>query len=114
MPLGERIGNCPAEASSLERVRLAVLAAVGLLAFVWRLDLSLLEGTEGLYAGIAREMVQSGNYVALTYQGEPYVNKPPLFFWILALSTALFGDNEVALRLPGALCSLGKIGRAHV
>jgi 4-amino-4-deoxy-L-arabinose transferase-like glycosyltransferase len=119
MPLAEAIRNFPAGAvgalgALAEYARLAVLAAVGLLAFGWHLDLSLLEGTEGLYAGITRELVRSGSYLELTYQGEPYVNKPPLFFWILALLTSLFGDTEVALRLPGALCSLGTMALTYV
>lgn len=60
----------------------------------------------GLYAHISREMALSGQYFQLTYQGQPYVNKLPLFFWLLAVSRHLFGDNEIALRLPGTLFSL--------
>lgn len=116
MSIGETLDKYLTDETDVvaERVRLAALALVGLLAFGFHLDLSLLEGTEGLYAGITREMIESGRYLALTYQGEPYVNKPPLFFWILALSIALFGDNEVALRLPGALCSLGTMALTYV
>ena len=45
----------------------------------------------------------------LTYQGVPYVNKPPLFFWLLNFSTSMWGDHEVALRLPGSLAAVGTI-----
>jgi 4-amino-4-deoxy-L-arabinose transferase-like glycosyltransferase len=75
-------------------------------AFFYNLDIALFEGSEGLYAHISREMALTGHYFQLSYQGQPYVNKPPLFFWVLASSTRLFGENEVALRLPGTLFSL--------
>jgi Dolichyl-phosphate-mannose-protein mannosyltransferase len=73
------------------------------------LNIALFEGSEGLYASISREMALLGQYFQLTYQGEPYANKPPLFFWVLAVSTRWFGDNEIALRLPGAFFSLGTV-----
>jgi 4-amino-4-deoxy-L-arabinose transferase-like glycosyltransferase len=83
------------------------LAAIGFFAYFQNLDVALFEGSEGLYAHIAREMTQRGEFLHLTYLGTPYVNKTPFSFWLLALSTDLFGENEVALRLPGALFSLG-------
>jgi 4-amino-4-deoxy-L-arabinose transferase-like glycosyltransferase len=84
-----------------------LLVLVGLFSFTYNLQISLFEGTEGLYGQITREMVQSGEYIRLTFQGQPYISKPPLFFWMTGGLTQLFGDNELALRLPGALFSLG-------
>lgn len=83
------------------------LLLVGSFSFFYNLDIALFEGSEGLYAHISREMQLSGKWFQLTYHDEPYVNKPPLFFWVLALFTRWFGENEIALRLPGALFSLG-------
>lgn len=90
------------------------LAGVGLFAFFYNLHLSLLEGSEGLYAHITRDMLRSGDLLRLTYQGEAYANKTPFFFWLLGLSTTVFGDNEVALRLPGSLSSLGTMVLAYL
>ena len=84
-----------------------LLLLVGLFSFTYNLNISLFEGTEGLYGQIIREMVQSGEYRQLTFQGQPYISKPPLFFWLTGGLTQLFGDNEIALRLPGTLFSLG-------
>ena len=83
------------------------LLLIGTFAFFYNLDIALFEGSEGLYAHISREMKVSGQWFQLTYHDESYINKPPLFFWVLALFTRLFGENEIALRLPGALFSLG-------
>ncbi|MBD0305595.1 MAG: glycosyltransferase family 39 protein [Nitrospiraceae bacterium] len=88
-------------------VQWLVLIPVGLFAFFGNLHLALFEGSEGLYAQVTREMVHARQFTSLTYQGEPYANKSPLFFWTLALSTGLFGEHEVALRLPGALFGFG-------
>jgi 4-amino-4-deoxy-L-arabinose transferase-like glycosyltransferase len=93
------------EASKWGQVCLLLL--VGLFSFTYNLQISLFEGTEGLYGQVARELVQSGEYVRLTFQGQAYFNKPPLFFWMIGGFTQLFGDNEVALRLTAALSSLG-------
>ena len=86
---------------------LTVLLLVGLLSFLYNLNLSFLEGSEGLYPQITREMVSSNQFVHLTWQGETYSNKPPLFFWLLAISREVFGEHEWAFRFPGALFALG-------
>jgi 4-amino-4-deoxy-L-arabinose transferase-like glycosyltransferase len=93
---------------------LAVLILVSAWAYFANLHLSLLEGSEGLYAGIAGEMKRRGEFFDLTYQGEPYFNKPPFFFWLLSLSTSLWGDNEVALRVPGSLAAVGTIALVYL
>lgn len=94
-------------------VQWAILLAVGAFGFFYNLHLALFEGSEGLYAQIAREMVQAKEYVRLTYMGEDYINKPPFFFWLLAAATTVFGEHELALRLPGALFSLGTMALAY-
>ncbi|MGB0909050.1 MAG: ArnT family glycosyltransferase [Nitrospirales bacterium] len=86
-----------------------VLGALGLLAFFSNLPISLFGVTEGLYAAVTETMVGTGEYVRLTLHGQPYFNKPPMFFWFQALSTQLFGWSEAALRLPSALFSLGTV-----
>ena len=88
---------------------MALLAMVGAWGYFANLHLSLLEGSEGLYAGIAGEMGRRREFFDLTYQGVPYVNKPPLFFWLLHASTSIWGDHEIALRLPGSLAAVGTI-----
>ena len=86
---------------------MGLLLLVGLFSFFYNLDISLFEGTEGLYGQVTRELVRSGQYVHLTFQGQQYLNKPPMFFWMTGGWTRLLGDNEVALRFTGSLFSLG-------
>src|SRR3954447_1571429 len=78
---------------------LALVAAV--LCFVPLLVSSpLLDPDEGLHAAIAQEMVMRHDYVTPTFLGEPFLDKPILFFWAEAFSLRAFGTNEAAVRLP--------------
>lgn len=81
---------------------------IGLIMFVvplW-IHFPLLDPDEGLHAGIAQEMVERGDWVTPRFLGEPFLDKPILYFWAEALSLKLFGFNEVAVRLPGLLFGL--------
>ena len=73
---------------------------------------SLLDNNEGLYAGIAREMLARGEFAIPYFDGLPYLEKPPLLFWLTALSFHLFGFGETAARLAPALTSLAVVAAA--
>jgi 4-amino-4-deoxy-L-arabinose transferase-like glycosyltransferase len=60
----------------------------------------LFDPDEGLHAAIAQEMARSGDYVTPRFLGEPFLDKPILFFWAEALSLRVFGMNEAAVRVP--------------
>ncbi|HOE12747.1 MAG TPA: glycosyltransferase family 39 protein [bacterium] len=61
---------------------------------------------EGYYAGCAREMILRGDPFVPHFNGEPWLEKPPLTIWMMALSMKVFGQNEFAARLPSALAGL--------
>jgi len=63
------------------------------------------EPDEGRYAEIAREMLASGDWLTPRLNGVLYFEKPPLQYWLSALSMKLFGVNGAAARLPLALAS---------
>jgi 4-amino-4-deoxy-L-arabinose transferase-like glycosyltransferase len=58
---------------------------------------------EGRYAGVAWEMLRSGDWLTPTLNGLPYFHKPPLFYWITASSLAGFGLTEWAARVAPAI-----------
>jgi 4-amino-4-deoxy-L-arabinose transferase-like glycosyltransferase len=66
----------------------------------------LFDPDEGLHAAIAQEMVQRGDYVTPTFLGQPFLDKPILFFWAEAISLRVFGHNETAVRIPPLLFGL--------
>jgi 4-amino-4-deoxy-L-arabinose transferase-like glycosyltransferase len=62
--------------------------------------------TEGQYAGAAKEMVETHNWLLPTNNGIPRLQKPPLLYWLIIVSFKLFGVNAAAARLPGALATV--------
>ncbi|MBN2108137.1 MAG: glycosyltransferase family 39 protein [Deltaproteobacteria bacterium] len=65
---------------------------------------------EPRYAQIAREMRETGQYIVPHLNAEMYPDKPPLFFWLMALSAVPSGDvSAFEARLPSVLAGLGLI-----
>ncbi|KLN56764.1 ArnT family glycosyltransferase [Variovorax paradoxus] len=58
---------------------------------------------EGRYAGVALQMLYSGDWLVPRLDGLPFFHKPPLFYWIGAGAMALAGPVEWAARLPSIL-----------
>jgi 4-amino-4-deoxy-L-arabinose transferase-like glycosyltransferase len=86
------------------RVRsLLVLLVLPALLLYPCLRFHLLEPDEGRYAEIAREMLLRGDWVVPHLQGEPYLDKPPLFYWLVVASYSLFGVHDWAARIVPAL-----------
>lgn len=79
-----------------ETLFVAALIAVWLAATAWARPLMLPD--EGRYAGVAWEMLRSGDWLTPTLNGLPFFHKPPLFYWITAGSLATFGMNAWAAR----------------
>ena len=63
-------------------------------------DYGLYEPHEGHFAMVGQEMVFQGDWITPHLNGAPYLNKPPLLYWLIAVSTKVFGANEFAARLP--------------
>jgi 4-amino-4-deoxy-L-arabinose transferase-like glycosyltransferase len=60
---------------------------------------SLWDRDEGWYCRAASEMVESGNYLYPTFNGEVYPAKPVLMYWLTAAAMKLLGPTELACRL---------------
>ncbi len=58
---------------------------------------------EGLYVEIAREMLTTHNYIIPHLNYVPYLEKPPLLYWLIALSDKIFGITTLSARLIPAL-----------
>lgn len=59
---------------------------------------------EPRYAQVSKEMVERGDWVLMHVNGNTYVDKPPLFFWLIALSSFLWqGLTSFSARFPSGL-----------
>jgi 4-amino-4-deoxy-L-arabinose transferase-like glycosyltransferase len=61
---------------------------------------------EPRYAWIARDMAESGDFITPRLYGNPWFEKPPLYYWSAAFSFRLFGVSETTARLPSAIFAL--------
>jgi 4-amino-4-deoxy-L-arabinose transferase-like glycosyltransferase len=82
--------------------------ALGLLFFHLG-DGSLHDWDEAIYAQVAREMLLSHTWTTLTWNGALFFHKPPLHFWLTALTYKMIGVNEFAARLWPAMFGFGVV-----
>ena len=87
---------------------LALIAFCGFLFFAGLQVIGLVGADEPRYAQIAREMLQRGDWVTPVLNGQPWLEKPPLYYWTAMLAYKATGEvSDWAARLPSAiLCSL--------
>jgi 4-amino-4-deoxy-L-arabinose transferase-like glycosyltransferase len=75
---------------------------------LWHLGaVSFIDPDEGMYGGIARAIAETGDWITPRFDGIRYLNKPPLLFWLSALTFNIFGPSEWGVRLWSALPALG-------
>lgn len=96
------------------------LLAVTLLAVAavlfWGLgSLPLMSYNEARRAVPASVMFSTGDWLIPRLNGEPYLAKPPLLYWLAASSSHVLGSaSEWAVRLPSAIAALATVAIAFV
>ena len=87
--------------------QLAVVLLVAYVCFFNGLTaLGLVGPDEPRYASIARDMAAGGDWVTPRLHGEPWLEKPILYYWVAAVGYRVLGDGELAARLPSVLGAL--------
>lgn len=88
-----------------QRLRLILLAlAVLAYALAFQGTRGLFTTDEGRYSAVALNMLASGDFITPQLSHDvAHFSKPPLTYWAIAASVAVFGANEWAIRLPNAL-----------
>lgn len=61
---------------------------------------------EPRYASIGREMAGSGDWITPRLWGKPWFEKPPLLYWLTGLAFRFGFGEDLAPRIPVALCSV--------
>jgi 4-amino-4-deoxy-L-arabinose transferase-like glycosyltransferase len=65
-----------------------------------------MDDVDAVQAQIARNMLQSGDWVTARLDGVAYLEKSPLKYWMIAVSFLIFGPHDWAARIPIALCTV--------
>ncbi len=66
----------------------------------------LMDDVDAVQAQIARNMLESGDWVTARLNGVAYLEKSPLIYWMMAVSMGVFGPHDWAARLPLALSAV--------
>src|SRR5256712_6607944 len=91
------------------RSTVTILLALSIPFLFPKLSMPFLDPDEGLYATIAQEMLSGRDWVIPHVNGLPYMEKPPLYFWLTALPFWGVGPSEWATRFWSALAALGTV-----
>ena len=72
---------------------------------------SLMDDVDAVLAQASRTMLSSGDWVTPRLDGVPYLEKPALFYWPMAVSFEVFGVHDWTARIPIALSAVALAGR---
>ena len=92
------------------RVSSRVVAALPYVVLLYAIGFSpwgLWEPDEGRYADIGQAMIDSGDFITPRLNGEVYLDKPPLVYWVTAAGLAAWGSGETGARFGQAIFALG-------
>lgn len=87
-----------------------LLALVAALLLLRLGDVPLVGPDEPRYARVAIEMHRSGDFVTPRLQGQPWLEKPVLYYWLASAAYAALGENETAARLPSVFATVLLVG----
>lgn len=84
-----------------------ITALIVLLIYFSRPTALSIRGEESRWANVAREMLQSGDFIVPRQQGDVFANRPPLTNWCIALTMTLTGREDAwTVRLPTLTATL--------
>ena len=105
----------PRAAGRFEFVEFAAVGFAAAALFAFHLgSYGLWEPDEARYAEIAREMLLWHDWIVPHLNYVPYIEKPPLLYWLTALSMRIFGINEFAARFINAAAALAGVLATYV
>lgn len=95
--------------SSLQLLFLFVIAVAAIVLFYRLGDPALKNWDEAIYAQVAKEILQTGDWLTLHWAQKDWLEKPPLAFWVISGLYSLFGVSEFSARAASALAGVGVV-----
>lgn len=87
-------------------MRLKYLIPISIISYIFGLLNPLMEIDAMQYASMSRELLRNDNFLHFFDNGKPYLDKPPLIFWVTAIFFKIFGASDFTYRLPSILFSI--------
>jgi 4-amino-4-deoxy-L-arabinose transferase-like glycosyltransferase len=99
-------------ANSARDVMVDLLWLVGLALLLMATGLGLRDpwpADEPRFALVARDMLRSGDWMIPRVGGDLYADKPPVFFWLMAVAMSVTGSMRLGFLLPSLLAGIGSV-----
>lgn len=97
----------PAESQFGIKYALSIIVLLWGIFFITGISqLPLMHRDEPRYASVAEDMLEQGDFITPTLENKPWFEKPPLSYWLIALSYKVFGVSDWASRIPSLLVTL--------
>jgi 4-amino-4-deoxy-L-arabinose transferase-like glycosyltransferase len=99
------------------RHRTDLLLLAGICAFLFFYGIAnfgLIGADEPRYAQVAREMLARRDWITPVLGGQPWLEKPPLYYWQAMLAYAVFGVSDWAARIPSALDATAMVAAIYL
>jgi len=88
------------------RIKLLIIILATLFFIPYLGTVHLFDWDEINFAEASREMLETGDYLTVRIDYQPFHEKPPFFFWMQIVSMKIFGVNEFAARFPNAIIGI--------
>lgn len=93
----------------MEGKKLDVLIILIVAAFIMLFKLGtvpLLDPDEPVYIQTALEMLNHNDFISPRIYGDFWYDKPPMYYWLIALTVKFLGATELSARLPSAILAI--------
>jgi len=87
-----------------------ILILLPLFLFGFNLGLpSLWDESEAMYCEVAREILQTGDWITMHFNFQEWFIHPPFYMWLTALTAKFIGWSELVCRLWAAIFGVGSV-----
>ena len=91
---------------TVKEYRYEILFGAILIVYFFNLFIDVMEVDAAQYAEISMEMSFTKSFLHIFQQGQDYLDKPPLLFWLSSVSMIVLGISNFAYKLPSVLIAL--------
>ncbi len=87
-----------------EEKSIAIIVVIAIITIFFGIGgVPLLDPDEPVYAETAREMLFERDLLSPRIFGDYWYDKPPMYYWLVALAQTIFGDSEFSARFPAGV-----------